>query len=45
MWKIDKPAVDALQKGLHDIQDLCDIVTVEFQEKNKEYSTSKGETS
>jgi DNA-directed RNA polymerase I and III subunit RPAC2 len=36
----EKPAVDALQKGLRDIQDLCDVVAEEFCERNREFAAA-----
>jgi DNA-directed RNA polymerase I and III subunit RPAC2 len=38
----EKPAVDALQKGLRDIQDLCDVVAEEFCEKGSQYASAQG---
>ncbi|KAH7329208.1 DNA-directed RNA polymerase [Stachybotrys elegans] len=35
-------AVDALKKGLTDLQDVCDVVTDEFTEKRQAYNASHG---
>lgn len=35
----DGLAVDALKKGLVDLQDICDVVADEFWTKRQEFST------
>jgi DNA-directed RNA polymerase subunit L len=37
----EKPAVDALQKGLNDLQLLCDVITEEFGAKRSEYAEGR----
>lgn len=36
----DGAAVDALKKGLHDLQDVCDVVAEEFWVKRQEFNSS-----
>ena len=37
----EKPAVDALQKGLRDIQDLCDVIAEEFWTKRNQFADAQ----
>ncbi|KAG6017971.1 hypothetical protein E4U54_008520 [Claviceps lovelessii] len=38
----DGAAVDALKKGLHDLQDVCDVVAEEFWAKRQAFNSEQG---
>lgn len=39
---LDGAAVDALKKGLHDLQDVCDVVAEEFWAKRQAFNSEQG---
>lgn len=42
MINLDGLAVDALKKGLADLQDLCDVVSDEFITKKDQFNEEQG---
>jgi len=39
---VEGTAIQALEKGLRDLQDLCDVVAEKFNEAREEFNSNEG---